>query len=254
MNRQYSLRRKLVQILIIIFVIIFVLYWLYVFCVMVPSKNNIINSQALRQLSRAIETYSEDNYRYGGSETGFLPEDVISQEGEYLLSWRAALWKQYNTYPDKNTPQLNMSEPWYSQTNLRVPPGMFGFPYQYRHKLKMKTCVVMIKEIADEIRKYQSKPIETRKKVFNRLKGKAVVIILDPKYAVHWTEPVDISWKDLATGRVEPYKVRGSDRLMYIYCLRYEALLGVFRVKTVCPNSYKEWEELCGLSTQKAVD
>ncbi|MDR0391616.1 MAG: hypothetical protein LBH59_06895 [Planctomycetaceae bacterium] len=156
-------------------------------------------------------------------------------------------------YPDENKIKLNMNESWDSQTNLQAAlpkPVLYWCPVQYGRRSGMKTCVMMIKEIADEIRKYQSESIETRTKIFNKLKGKIVIIIIDPKYAVPWAKPIDVSWKDLALGRVEPYKVRGRDGRMYICCLRYEHVLGVYRVITECPNSYEEWEELCGLPKQ----
>jgi hypothetical protein len=248
-----SLRRhKKLRFLGIVILAVIVLYLFYFFGVMTPNAFRLHDGLAINALSYNLNCYM---YHRCNDSDVFIPEDIVSEEGMPLLSWRVALTMEIANQNQKIPLAFRLDETWDSKTNLGVAlprPPFYMYPHRldYRRK-KIETCAVFIKEVADKLRQYKPEATESEK-FFDQIKGKAFLVILDPKYAIPWTKPFDVSWKYLATGKVELYKIHTQNGIM-IDCLTYDQpqevgyIKRIYRKTIKCPESYKEWEELCGL-------
>lgn len=174
------------------------------------------------------------NVFWRGSEP-FPPGDILSGDGTPLLSWRVAFLleneKSFPEYRDKNF-SFNTDEPWDTSNNLKAAetkPDFFMYPYHLETKNSIKTCVVLIKEVAELKRTGQYD---------DQIRDKALIVLLAPEDAVPWTAPVDVSWKDLAAGRIKAFNRNGY--FFYVKCgdITMEYLKRH-------PQSYEEWAKLC---------
>ena len=140
-------------------------------------------------------------YRGIDGDSFILPDDIVSEDGEPLLSWRVALAlldARVSTsglgtcdFPFK------LDEPWDSPYNipaLEKKPQFCFFPYKDKGKNKGKTCLVRIKEVHEALKAGYDFGDDSRA---------AYVIFVDPESSVPWTRPQDVSIKDLASGKVK---------------------------------------------------
>jgi hypothetical protein len=217
---------------------------------MIPEEDRMQDWIAAWRLHNMLNQYHrsfEDNEEYD-----FIPQDILSKDGTPLLSWRVALWMESTMEKDI---RFNLNAPWDSTENFQYTltlnrPRYYMYPNRLDRKRKnIKTCALLIKEIADELHKNFPPTDTTQKEKLEQIKDKAFLIIVDPKYAVTWTEPKDISWKELASGQVKPYTVKTKEGNK-IYYLSYKHQYGISYKHLIEPTSYEEWEEFCGLSTQ----
>ena len=197
-------------------------------------KNLILWQQitnSLRDLSFGYVVYPE----------GF-PENITSEDGKELLSWRVAFYLKNLQILRHGEANFDLAEPWTSETNQEaaIKRPFFCFnPYDRECKYEMKTCLVCIKEIAELRKKDPHNEI---------LRNKAIFVLVDPEYAVPWTAPEDISWKDLASGKIKLYVPYGTV-IHYVKANNFEQDY----TKDI-PKTFDEWKDFCGIDEDVVVD
>ena len=173
-----------------------------------------------------------------------LPEDVVDSSGDPILSWRVVYALAVNRETDEWNPEppLNLSKPWYDDGNLKAAknkPYYFFFPFSSPGELqkgrKETTCVVRIKEVHERIK--QSELTEQEKK-------KAYLVLLDKDDSFCWTRPYDVSWKDLASGKVKLI----NDPIIYMNAE------GEVQSLEETPQTPEEWQDFCGFDDLAAED
>ena len=200
------------------------------------------NTTRLRRISQQISgSFAEFRDR---PDVFSFPENILSERGEPLLSWRVAFLLEREEYYHpkislwrENEPTFRINESWQSTNNeeaAKTKPNFCFYPYYLDSKINTMTCLVRIKEIA-EFKKANPDSIILGKK--------ALLIIVDPKFAVPWTSPRDISWKDLASGKVKPYMELGA--ICYARASDY-----AFFSDNNYPKTFSEWQNFCGVSEQ----
>jgi hypothetical protein len=166
-----------------------------------------------------------------------LLNNIDSSDTEPLLSWRVDLL-QYS--PEHKSQALfikfNLKNPWNGEQNkdlLQLRPSWYYYPYYMKEQ--QKTCILGIEEIMQ---------LPQIPKVQEIVRDKAIIIVCSHEFAVEWTSPVDISWKDLANGKIKPYLLR-KNYLCYI-----KAGNGEFTSQLI-PKSFAEWQVICGLTEEE---
>jgi hypothetical protein len=109
--------------------------------------------------------------------------------------------------------------------------------YPYYSKKHRRSCVVGIEEIMS---------LDKGMMIQDVFKKKAIIVVIEPEHAINWTEPKDISWKDLANGKIKPFYYKNG-YIMYIK-------IGDCTVETKrIPSSYLEWQQLCGITEEDCM-
>ncbi len=225
----------------IISVSIIALLLLYYFCIMLPEN---------RRMRKAGKLFSQfqlvsDFFQPLGSQEVKLPEDILSSSGEPLLSWRVSYLldlsnkdffmndvtvKAYLNWDSIGS--VDTTKPWNDKSNeffLNSRPFFYFYPFYLEPECGNKTCLLRIKEIHEKIRSGTIQAGEEEK---------AYLVFVDPKYAVPWTKPQDVSWKDLASGKVQ---------LFTAVRIRYYNVQGIQCILDKAPETLEEWREFCGV-------
>ena len=215
-----------------------VILWYFVF--LLPKM--VENGKAMRLLAQrrsSFQALERNAVQSGLSPFGFPPNDITDSNGLPLLSWRVAFLQEISRcgeYGDILS-RFNFQENWLSPQNLEASkqrPNFYFYPYYLEKSKPTLTCMVLVKEIADWKRSGNYGK--------GHIQDKALVILIDPEYAVPWTAPTtDVSWQDLANGKIKPFVTNG-----YIHYLKAWDLLPETGAAK-CPESYEEWENLCGV-------
>lgn len=154
-----------------------------------------------------------------------LPEDVVSAQGEPLLSWRVPFTLRWNDAVKAS--EVDLSQPWNSPKNSGSFDGSFPFCLDPDTRAD-QTCFVRIKEIHEALKKGTLSQTELRKKAY--------LVLLKPEYAIPMAQPYDISWRCLATGELSIQNV-------------YFTPSGEVHVLETLPETEEEWKQLCGDET-----
>lgn len=170
---------------------------------------------------------------------GTAIDNIYSPSGYPLLSWRVRILKESpDDYSRSLVEKFDTDAAWNSEPNiqyLNYRPAWCYYPYYIDNS--QKTCIVGIQEIMQHRQKHEVNDI---------IKDKAMIIVVAPEYAVNWSEPIDISWKDLANNNIKPYwSGNAGDYVFYIRAGDCKPLW-----KPV-PKTMLEWQELCGLTKEE---
>ena len=139
-----------------------------------------------------------------------LPDDITSEDGKPLLSWRVAVVLddyRFNTKIDFRE-LFNKNESWNSPNNLEALencPEAFAIHSDVLPNNHGKTFMFRVREVHQNL-----KEGKYRDTYYDPI---PYLVFVDLQNAGPWTEPNDISWKDLASGNVKP--TLGSE-FMYI--------------------------------------
>lgn len=214
---------------------------LYFCFILYPAVKETHNLRSRNQVNNSLGIF------YRGIGEWFPPDDIFAEDGTPLLSWRVAYLlenaRYYPEYLSKKHP-FQLDESWNTEANLQAAkrkPNFFMYPYRLEKKGNMKTCVVLVKEVAE---------LKRTKKYEDRIKDKALVVLVDPEHAVQWTAPVDVSWKDLASGKIKSFNRDG-----YFFYVRCGGVSMEYLKRH--PGSYEEWAALCdvaGVETSRVVE
>lgn len=230
-----------------IIVSIIVLLLLYYFCIMLPQSFR--TTRALRLHSQFQET---TQYFQPWEITGplLLPENILSSSGEPLLSWRLPYLFEIDFFNGKRRivssfdennriSSFDVTKPWNDKSNehlLNSRPHFYFYPYYLEPKsesepLGNETCLLRVEEIHEKIKAGTLQEGEEEK---------AYLVVVEPEYAVPWTKPQDVSWKDLASGKVQLFTGGFS-------WIRYYNTQGRLRYLDKMPETLEEWREFCGV-------
>lgn len=133
-------------------------------------------------------------------------DDIVDSYGVPIQSWRVAYANAIkDEFGEWNpTRPIDVSKPWYDDDNMKASkckPDCFRFlsslnSDDYDDKGREETtCLSRIKEVHEQLK--------TGAATKEELAGKAYFVLLAPEYAFRWTKPYDVSWKDLASGKVK---------------------------------------------------
>lgn len=216
-------------------VLVFVgaLFILHVLCFVVAFRDYVRASRrtclifALRNLLRWFSFGFPDN----------LPDDIVDEAGTPILSWRVAFsetLRQEGFYDDEDNPPgipIDVSKPWNDPENLAAAkwkPPCYFHPDDFTGETVSTTCLVRIRETHEKIKKGE---------LDEKDKKKAYLVLVDPENSVLWTKPYDVSWKELASGKVKLLKDQ------YQFYMNAEGQ--VWRLDKF-PETHDEWVEFCG--------
>lgn len=158
-----------------------------------------------------------------------FPDDVLSDNGEALLSWRVPFTLRWDDNPKLS--EVDLSQPWDFPGNLNA--FVDSFPFCCEPETPSgTTCFVRIKEIHDAVKKGTLSQEELREKAY--------IVLLKPQYAVPVSQPYDISWQSLASGELEIQE-------------KYLTASGECKDWDDMPKTEEEWEKYCCVD-EKADD
>ncbi len=239
-----------------IIVSIIVLILLYYFCFMLPEIFRTTKILRLYEQTKAMAW----PFQYLCTEDPEYPlsEDILSSSGEPLLSWRVSfllnneeLFKDIddNGFNWNASCSVDKTKPWNDESNesaLNSRPFFYFYPYYLESKCGNKTCILRVKEIHEKIKFGTLREDEEKK---------AYLVLVDPKYAVPWTKPQDVSWKDLANGKVQlftyPMELGKGKARVFTFpgggSIRYYDTHGLGRYRDKAPETLEEWREFCGV-------
>lgn len=161
------------------------------------------------------------------------PNNVKSPDGKPFLSWRVLVSKGVMKN-DEELQKLDLTKPWYDPEVARVitnsllccDPALHypspALPYS------STTRFVRIKEIDAAMREGSIS--------HSALRNKAYIVVLKPQYAFPAAKPYDVSWRELASGKVE---IEGPP---YRFCTVY----GESLYRDNLPETEDGWQEFCG--------
>ncbi len=204
-------------------------------------REHISIRQAMQTISTAYRY--EMNDRHGTSNymrRVSILQNVANNEGCEILSWRAKILEYaFDGESVSLFQKVDYTSAWNSTQNmefLQLRPQWCYYPYY--SKESRKTCVVGIREILSLPRTQQ---------ILNVVKDKAIILVVAPEYAVEWTRPVDVSWEDLAKGKIAPYwpSDKDKDSLFYI-----RAGDGASLCRSI-PKTFDEWRAFCGITEEE---
>ena len=216
-------------------VLVFVgaLFILHILCFVVAFRDYVRTSRrgllifALRNLLSWFSFGFPDN----------LPDDIVDEAGTPILSWRVAFSEtlpQTGLYGDEDNPPgipIDVSKPWNDPENLEAAkwkPPCYFHPDDFNGETVATTCLVRIRETHEKIKKGT---------LDEKDKKKAYLVLVDPEDSVLWTKPYDVSWKELASGKVKLLK---DPYLFYV-----DAERRTWRLDKL-PETHDEWVEFCG--------
>jgi hypothetical protein len=225
-------------VIIICFITLFVIWLRYLWILSVDTR--ILREQFMLQNALRMTGIAYFNKINGLQEKyhnqNLLLNNIDSLNAEPLLSWRVDIL-QFS--PEDKSQELflkfNLKNLWNEEQNknlLQFRPSWYYYPYYMKEQ--QKTCILGIEEIMQ---------LPQISKVREIVRDKAIIIVCSHEFAVEWTSPVDISWKDLANGKIKPYLLQN-----YLYYIKVGN--GEF-TSTLIPKSFIEWQTLCGLTEEE---
>ncbi len=200
-------------------------------------REEFLLKDALKMTSIAFDLELNSHSDLNESETDHMLNNINSLSGEPLLSWRVRLLR-HNPDTQVLYDQFEKNANWNAPTNfslIETKPPWYYYPYYLDDN--EKSCVVGIEEIMS---------LDKSKTIQDAFQKKAIIVVIEPEHAVDWTEPRDISWKDLAKGAIKPFKNNDG----YI---SYIKLGDCTFEKRPIPRSALEWQELCGITEEERV-
>ena len=196
-----------------------------------------------RHASRRMQTYNTLKQCY--LTDGVFADDIVDSDGEPILSWRVVCANSIKDAGEWNpTRPIDVSKPWHDDDNMKASKCK---PYCFRFLSNLNsdgyddegreetTCLARIKEIHEQLK--------TGAATREELAGKAYLVLLAPEYAFRWTKPYDVSWKDLASGKV---KLREDSA--------YLTVDGCSPYLEEPPKTLEEWRDFCGVDDLAAED
>lgn len=166
-----------------------------------------------------------------------LPEDVVDESGMPVISWRAVYYEMLQKEGMESAPLnlLDFSKSWDNPSNLAAASAKPDFFFHPKDSIANGygplTCVVRIRETHEKIKEGT---------LLEKEKDKAYLVVVNPEYAVFWTKPYDVSWKELSSGKVELFKNKYTDKICYVTA-------DLSHMKSIkCPKNIEEWRSFCG--------
>ncbi|MBQ9811984.1 MAG: hypothetical protein IJM54_01605 [Thermoguttaceae bacterium] len=182
------MKRKLLRITLVLFAAALVCRYVYykAFVAAPMSRNLQINMQAHNSL-RAVA--------FTTVVSGYYPEDVLSETGEPILSWRAALSE--NDRDDGyfgDVPDVDLTKAWDDPANLDAAsrrPSEFFYPYYLEEYDPGKTCLFRINDVHERLVAGVATPGDC-----------PYLVLAAPQHAVPWTKPQDVSIQEITDKKV----------------------------------------------------
>lgn len=150
-----------------------------------------------------------------------LPDDVCDPEGEPIMSWRTVVSDELTIpIPPEEQVCVNPRSPWNSPENLNAAkkkPARFYYPKNADHSDPTLTCVLRVREVHERLKEnaLRRDSSDNAPRLPNALLNVPYLVLVEPEFAVPWTSPRDLSWRDLAEGRVKP-TIDTKNRFWYL--------------------------------------
>ncbi|MBR0224662.1 MAG: hypothetical protein IJL92_01260 [Thermoguttaceae bacterium] len=142
------------------------------------------------------------------NDLGLLPDDVCDPEGKPIMSWRAVVNDEQWIPPHEINSTVNLRDPWNSPENLEAAknkPVRFYYPQNADRSDPTLTCVLRVREVHERFKEIalHRDSSDDVSYLQNALIHVPYLVLVEPEFAVPWTCPRDLSWRDLAEGRVK---------------------------------------------------